>query len=193
MVIDSKEYTADDLLKMPDGSDYELVDGHLVERPMGFQAGLVTAEVIRRISNHCHDQRLGYVTPGGDGGYQCFPDRPRLVRKPDVAFVRLGRFPNDQLPMGYATLAPDLAVEVVSPNDLYEELEKKVVEYFRAGVRLVWVVSPESRTVLVQRPDGPSRRLFETDELLGEEVLPGFRCLVSEFFPYPRNSPASEA
>ncbi len=188
IVVDAKEYTAEDLLNLPDGDQYELVDGHLVERGMGFEAGLVAGELFLQIANHCKKHKLGYVNQGGDGSYQCFPHNPRLVRKPDVSFVRYGRFANEEIPSGHAQLAPDLAVEVISPNDLCEEVEKKIGEYIRAGVRLIWIVSPENRTVLVHHPDGLARRLVETDELQGEDVLPGFRCLVGDLFPTPPNS-----
>jgi Uma2 family endonuclease len=185
------EYTPEDLLTMPDGDSYELVDGRLVERHMGIKAGYVSGEVLRRLANHCHERRLGWVLPGGDAGFQCFPGRPRLVRKPDVSFVRRGRFPGEELPPGHASLAPDLAVEVASPNDLYDELDQKVEEYLRAGVRLVWVISPPSRTVRVYRVDGSGTSLREGDELDGEDVLPGFRCPVRELFPPPAEGAAN--
>jgi Uma2 family endonuclease len=179
------EYTPEDLLAMPDGESYELVDGRLVERHMGLEAGFVVIEIARRLGNHCHEHQTGWVLPGGDAGYLCFPERPRLVRKPDVSFVRRGRFPGEVLPRGYAELAPDLAVEVISPNDLYEEIDQKIEEYLRAGVRLVWVVSPLNHTIRVYRVDGSSASLRDADELDGEDVLPGFRCPVRELFPPP--------
>jgi Uma2 family endonuclease len=152
---------------------------------MGLEAGFVVIEIARRLGNHCHEHRTGWVLPGGDAGYLCFPDRPRLVRKPDVSFVRRGRFPGEVLPRGYAELAPDLSVEVISPNDLYEEVDQKIEEYLRAGVRLVWVISPQNHTVRVCRVDGSSASLRDADELDGEDVLPGFRCPVRELFPPP--------
>src|SRR5207244_9383387 len=113
-------------------------------------------------------------------GYQCFPQRTGLVRKPDVSFVRRGRLPSGVLPKGWAKIAPDLAAEVVSPKDSYEEVEEKLGDYERAGVPLIWVISPTSRTVMVYRVDGSVGRLREADELSGEDVIPGFRCPVRE-------------
>jgi Uma2 family endonuclease len=105
------------------------------------------------------------------------------VRKPDVSFIRRGRLPDERLPKGHVTIPPDLAVEVLSPNDLADEVDEKVKEYLEAGVLVVWVVFPKTRTVQIHRADGPIVKLTETDELSGEEVLPGFRCRVGEIFP----------
>ena len=82
-------------------------------------------------------------------------------------------------------IVPDLAVEVVSPNDLSEEVEEKVDEYLRAGVRLVWVVHPQRKTIRIHRADGTVQDLRQTDELSGEDVIAGFRCPVSEVFRLP--------
>ena len=184
------KYTPEDLLTMPDGYRYELVDGNLVERHMGWLAGVVGTELLLRVGNFNHQHRLGWVNQGGDGSYQPFPGK-RLVRKPDVSFVRFGRFPDEQPPTGHAVLAPDLAAEVVSPNDLYEEVDRKIEEYVDAGVRLIWVISPENHTVRVYRADGSSLSLREDDELDGEDVLPGFRCPVRDLFPRPPAAPAN--
>ncbi len=182
------EYTPEDLLTMPDGDQFELVDGRLVERSMGILAGWVSGRLFTRLSAFCEAHPLGWVFPGGDVGYLAFPNSPKTVRKPDVSFVSFGRFPGETLPPGFARLAPDLAAEVVSRNDLYEEVDQKIEEYIRAGVRLVWVVSPQNHTVRVHRLNGSSASLRENDELNGEDVLPGFRCRVGDLFP-----PASAA
>src|SRR5262249_53669864 len=111
------------------------------------------------------------------------------VRKPDVTFVRLDRMPRVPGAEGYIDIAPDLAVEVVSPNDLAYELEAKVVEYLDAGVSLVWVIDSEARRVRVHRRDGSVSWLREKDELSGKDVIPGFRCPVSALFPEPVTKP----
>ena len=85
-------------------------------------------------------------------------------------------------PEGYATIAPDLAVEVISPNDLFEEIAEKVQEYLSAGVRLVWVVDTATQPVHVHRPDGSGTILRAQDELTGEDVLPRFRTRVGDVF-----------
>jgi len=108
---------------------------------------------------------------------------PRTVRKTDVAFIRSGRFPNEQLPEGYSRIPPDLAVEVVSPNDLWYEVTEKVQAYLKVGVRLVWVVDPPTRMVYIYRPDGSIALVREDGELSGEDVVPGFGCPVAAIFP----------
>jgi Uma2 family endonuclease len=178
------QYSPEDLLAMPDVVQYELVDGHLVERNMGALSSWVGGDLNRLLSNFAQEHGLGWLWPA-DNSYQCFPDQPNKVRKPDVSFIRRGRLPGEQLPEGHVRIPPDLAVEVVSPNDLYSDVDEKVQEYLEAGVPLVWVVSPETRSVLAYRADGSSSRLREQEELRGEDVLPGFRCQVSEIFLPP--------
>lgn len=181
-------YTPDDLLAMPDGDRYELIDGRLVEITVGARASYIGGRLSYLIGGHVEVQGLGWVL-GPDCGYRCFPDHPRTVRKPDVSFVRFGRLPGEEVPEGDIAIAPDLVAEVVSPNDLYYEVDRKVAEYLGAGVRLVWVVSPEARTVFIYRADGSIQALREHDELNGEDVLPGFRCRVGVIF---RNPAAAE-
>ena len=142
----------------------------------------------RLIADFAEPHGLGWAFPA-DCGYQCFPDAPDKVRKPDASFIQRGRLPGEQLHEGHVRIAPDLAVEVVSANDLFDEVEIKVGEYLGAGVRLVWVVNPRTRTGQVYRADGSVTRLREGDELSGEDVLPGFRCRVHDLFP-PTAQPA---
>jgi Uma2 family endonuclease len=175
-------HTPEDVLEMPDGDHLELVDGETVEKEMGFYASLVGTEILALIRNFVQENRLGW-TPSSECGYQCFPESPRQVRKPDASFIALERMPADQLHEGHVRIPPDLAVEVVSPHDRYSEVARKREEYLRAGVRLVWVVDPPSRTVTVYRTDGSGSILREEEELSGEDVLPGFRCLVGQLFP----------
>jgi Uma2 family endonuclease len=171
----------DDLLRLPDGDSFELVDGRPVERKMGAKSDEIAGAIFAAVFNHVRPQRLGHVF-GAQTGYRCFAHRPRLVRKPDVSFVARGRLPNEETPEGDISLAPDLAVESVSPNDTSEEVEGKVNEYLGAGVRLVLVVSPTTKTILVRRPNKTCTVLDTTDTLSGEDVLPGFTCPVAELF-----------
>ncbi|MGZ3354921.1 MAG: Uma2 family endonuclease [Isosphaeraceae bacterium] len=174
--------TPEDLLAMPDGKNYELVDGRLVERNMGAESSWIGGRIFLRLSLFCDEHQLGYVWPA-DNGYQCFAHAPKLVRRPDVSFIRAGRLPGGELPKGHVRIPPDLAVEVVSRNDLASELDEKVEDYQKAGVGLVWVIHPESGTASVYRSDGSVSRLHQDDELSGEEVIPGFRCRVRSLFP----------
>src|SRR5580704_8315063 len=94
------EYTPEDLLAMPDGKSYELVDGQLVERNMGAESSWVGGELYARLRQYGQEHQLGWAFPA-DTGYQCFPHAPGLVRKPDVSFVRYGRLPDGMLPQGW--------------------------------------------------------------------------------------------
>jgi Uma2 family endonuclease len=185
-----KILTPEDLLSMPDSVSFELVGGQLVERKMGWNSSWVAANLLTLLVTYLRAHPIGRAA-GADASYQCFPDDPSKVRKPDVSFVRVGRFPGEMLPKGHCRLAPDLAAEVVSPNDQYSEVEEKVTEYLEAGVRLVWILDPPTRSIRVERADGSVARLGEDDDLDGEDVVPGFRCKVSEVFADPAGNAAS--
>jgi Uma2 family endonuclease len=177
-------FSADDLLRMPDGDRYELVDGNLVERTGGSESSWVGGHLSRILGNYCDEHHLGWVWPA-DNGFQCFADFPETVRKPDVSFLRYGRLPGEQLPKGFVPIPPDLAVEVVSPNDLVYEIDRKVQEYLEAGVSLVWVVNPDTNRVRVYQAGGLVQELGPNDELTGKDVIPGFRYRVADLFPKP--------
>jgi Uma2 family endonuclease len=177
----TRTYTPEDLLALPDGDRYELVDGTLVELNVSALSSLIGFELGSRLRDHCKVHAPAWIF-GADCGFQCFPGHPRKVRKPDVALILRDRLPAEQLTEGFLTLPPDLAVEVVSPNDLAVEVEEKVEEYLDAGVRLVWVVYPSTRTIHVNRGDRSSTVVRSSDELSGEDLLPGFRCRVGDLF-----------
>jgi Uma2 family endonuclease len=180
-----KKYTAADLLAMPDGDHYELVDGQLVEKQMSTWASYVTGKLQRLLGNFSEANQSGWVLSEGEG-YQCFANDPNRVRRPDVSFIRRGRLSLEQaLTEGYNSVVPDLIVEVLSPNDLIYKVHKKVQQWLQAGVRLAWVVNPETRTVEVHRLQGAGTILREEGFLEGEDVLPGFRCAVRELFEPP--------
>jgi len=167
--------TADELLalSMPDKRT-ELVRGVLVVRePAGGRHGRVANELSRVIGNHVHAHGLGAVYAAETGF--TLARRPDTVRAPDVAFVRRDRVPEPE-PVGFPELAPDLAVEVLSPGDRPGDTLSKVADWLSAGTRLVWVVDPERRLARVYRPDG-SQTIVPADGILdGEDVLPGFSC-----------------
>jgi Uma2 family endonuclease len=174
-------HTPEELLTMPDGHRYDLVDGRLVERPMGAISSLIAATIIQMVRQHATAQNLGLVF-ATDCGYQIFADHPNQVRFPDASFIARGRLPDDRVPPGHVRIPPDLVVEVVSPRDTACELDQKVEEYLRAGVRLIWVVYPSTRRVMVYRTAGGISRLGPADELGGEDVLLGFACRVADLF-----------
>src|SRR5262249_36783129 len=148
-------YTPEDLSKMPDGELYELVDGNLVERKMSMLSSYVAGEIYDRLKQFSKAHQPGWVFPEGTS-YQCFPSEPERVRRLDASFIRRERLSPERLMQeGHAKIAPDLAVEVVPPNDLAYEVDEKVDDYLDAGIPLVWVVNPRSRTVRVHWPDRP--------------------------------------
>jgi Uma2 family endonuclease len=174
-------HTPEELLRMPDGNRYDLIDGNLVERGMGAEAGLVAAKIIHLLLQFVDANDLGFVYTS-DGGYQIFPGRPKRVRFPDCSFVAHGRLPDDRTPAGHIRIPPDLMVEVVSPNDAAYEVEEKIEEYLEAGVKLLWVVYPNTQRVWVVRLNGVPSRLGVNDELTGDDVIPGFTCRVAQLF-----------
>jgi Uma2 family endonuclease len=182
-------YTPEDLLAIPDGKRYELVNGRLAERKTGAESSWVGTRLTSRLDRFCEDNSLGIVW-GADNGYQCFAHAPGLVRRPDVSFVKKGRLPGDIAPKGWVKIPPDLAVEIVSPNDSAEGLEEKLDAYRTAGVPLIWVIYPELRKVKIFRNGGLAGELREDDLLSGEDVIPGFHCPLREILP--RRSPADE-
>ncbi|MBC7852115.1 MAG: Uma2 family endonuclease [Pirellulaceae bacterium] len=179
-VIADRLYTPHDLLTMPEGKHYELVDGRLVEEEMSLLACGVVANLIRILGNYVLENGLGGVF-SSEVGFQCFPQQPGKIRKPDASFIRRERL-SEEIMTGHVPIPPDLAVEVISPTDIYYEVEEKVDEYLHAGVALVWVLNPKLRTVRVFRPDGTVAQLGETSVLAGEGVVPGFSCKVADLF-----------
>lgn len=171
----------EDLLALPGGERYELIDGIPREKPMGAKSDEIGGLMLTQFNIFIRPKKLGRAY-ASQTGFQCFPNKPKLVRMPDASFVAAGRLPNDLSPDGYIKVAPDIAVEVVSPGEMYEEVEEKVAEYRSAGVKLTWVISPKSKTVLIRRADGTCAELDETGTLSGEHVLPGFACPVADLF-----------
>ncbi|MBI4491533.1 MAG: Uma2 family endonuclease [Chloroflexi bacterium] len=175
--------TADELARLPDDRKrYELVRGELrTMPPAGAEHGMIAARLCARLLAHVEPRRLGDVF-AAETGFLIERD-PDTVRAPDAAFVAAGRFPEGHLPAGFAPLAPDLIAEVVSPFDAAAQVEEKVHEWLRAGVRLVWVIHPATRSVTVYRSLAEVRVLTEVDPLDGTPVLPGFTCPVRDLFP----------
>jgi len=180
--VEQTQLTPDDLLKIPDNERYELVDGELVETDMSMESAWVATQVTTSLNTSVRSKKLGLVMTDS-ATYQCFPDDPGKVRRPDASFVRVGRLSDDQFREGHCLIAPDLAVEVVSPNDRYFEVEHKVAEYLAAGVLVVWVLNPNERNMRVFTAAGDVRQLSENEELTCDDVIPGFRVRVGEFFP----------
>src|SRR5688572_30037972 len=157
----------------------ELVRGQVVrEPPAGFKHGGIAARIAGLLDSFVREHALGQVVTG-DPGFVLF-DEPPTVRAPDVAFVHEARLTFD--PDRFAPIAPDLAVEIASPSNTMSQIHEKVLDYLDAGTRLVWVVDPRPKTVVVYRSRDAIRLIPPDGEIDGGEVLPGFRLKVSELF-----------
>ena len=182
MAVQPKSMAADELLRLPrDGQRHELVRGKLRTMPPArFEHGRHTSKLDRSLGSFVETMNLGQVV-AGDIGFR-LTTGPDTVRAPDVAFVRAERVRAAGRVTGYWEGAPDLVLEVISPNDLYSEDEDKVAEWLEHGARLVFVVNPRRRTVAVHRPNRPLRMLTIDDTLDGEDVVPGWMLPLWELF-----------
>ncbi len=174
-IADMRALTAEELPRIqPSGKRTELVRGVLVVRePAGYRHGEVAARLTRILGNHVEERSLGRVLAAETGF--TLARNPDTVRAPDVAFIRRERVPQPP-PSGYAALAPDLVVEVLSPDDRPGQVLAKVADWLSAGTALVWVVDPERREARVYRADGHESLVPQDGVLDGEDVVPGFRC-----------------
>lgn len=174
--------TPDELLQIPDNGSMELVDGHIVEKSVSILSSRTEGLFLTRFQNFLFEHPLAEVYPA-TLGYQCFPDDPGKIRKPDMTLIRNERITDlEDQDSGYMPIIPDLAVEVISPNDLAYEITAKVNEYKAAGFPLVWVADPASKSIIVY-PLGRRPLIYTVDDEISlDEVLPGFRCKVADFF-----------
>jgi Uma2 family endonuclease len=176
--------TAVDLLRHPDGKRYELIRGQLVEREMSSKSTWAGLEIGSEIRNYVKRRKLGW-TFGADQGFTCFDD-VGMVRKPDVSFIALDRYSQDEFEEdGFCSVAPDLVVEVVSRNDITYDVEQKRDLWLNAGVRLVWIVNPQQKTVGIYTKNDRWVVLRPTDTLDGGDVLPGFSLPLADLFKLP--------
>lgn len=174
--------TAEEFLAYPvPDAKAELVRGELrVTPPAGGPHGTAASNLVFMLTTHVRQNGLGRVF--GDGvGYELIR-LPRTVRVPDASFVRADRLPAEGIGPGLQKLAPDLAIEVLSPSETASELEEKLDDYLVSGTALIWVVDPARRTVMTIPADAPVRWLREGDMLDGGAVVPGFACPVSDIF-----------
>ena len=166
-----------------DGELYEIVNGKRVIKRMGTYENVLAGVLFSELCNHVNANRLGRAT------IEVLFDLPDVDnnRRPDVAFVSFARWPQNRRPprANAWPVVPELAAEVVSPTDDVDDVMEKVEEYFRAGVRVVWLVLPRQERVYVYASPTEVRILARGDELTGDPVVPGFRLAVNDLFPPP--------
>lgn len=174
--------TAQELLEMPDdGYRYELVEGELRRMsPASHQHGRIILNLSAPLHHYARIHNLGVVYAAETGFL--LATNPDTVHAPDVSFVKQERVAAVQVETGYFPGAPDLAAEVISPHDLYTEVEEKVMAWLDAGTRMVLVVNPRKRSVTVYRSLKKITVLTVTDLLEGADVVPGWSLPVSEIF-----------
>ncbi len=162
-----------------DGQKRELVNGEIIMVPAGAEHGYIAVRLISALDAFVRTTRLGAIFDSGTGFWMVSGN----CRAPDASFVRKERLAGSKRPpKGFFHGAPDLAVEILSPNDTIEGIHGKLLEYFENGTALVWVVNPEEQTVLVYHAPQPDQLLRPGMTLDGERLLPGFSLAVGELF-----------
>jgi Uma2 family endonuclease len=174
----ARTITDEELLRLPnDGNKYEVVDGELVVSPgAGVPHEKLVIKLAVRLGAYVESQKLGTVL--GSSALYVLPSGNK--RGPDLSFVAAGRLDAPGVSRVFPQIAPDLAVEVVSPSDSPQRILDKVGEYLEAGVRLVWVIDPDNRRAVIYRALSSVRAIGPHDDLDGEDVVPGFRCRLSD-------------
>lgn len=187
MTITSEQQTWTDeaFMALPDNGRYELVNGEVIDiGNSGMEHGYLASILNIYLGNHILHRKLGVLCDSSTA----FALKTGNRRSPDVSFATRERLQGlKRLPKGFFQGAPDLAVEVISPsntfpNNTFEEIHNKLVEYFDNGCRLAWVIHPDERSILVYRQPQPEKLLTITDILEGEEVIPGFTLPITELF-----------
>jgi Uma2 family endonuclease len=181
MAVQEKLYTAEELAKMPENDKFtELVNGVIIRlQPEGFAHGVLSSGISYEISAFVHEQNVSGYALGFGAGY-ILSRNPDTVRTTDVAFISKSKLP-DGLTGFFFPTAPDLAIEIVSPDDKASVLQEKLGQFLRAGTQLVWVFYPKTRTVEVHTPKGS--HTVGVDAILdGDPVLPGFKLAVRDVF-----------
>jgi Uma2 family endonuclease len=181
-------YSADELCRLAHDPAYadsrlELTEGKLiVMSPASVKHGMIASRFDRAIGNFVEEHDLGVVTAAETGYILGRVDGKDTVRAPDVGFIAKARIPADGLPdKGFFPGAPDLVVEIVSPNDDADDLARKIAQYLQAGARMVIAAYPSEQQLRVHTADGV-RILGIDDTLDGGSVLPGFACPVRKLF-----------
>jgi Uma2 family endonuclease len=172
--------TAVQFFSYPEHDRYELVRGNLrVSEPPGGVHGQVAVRLASRLHLHVEAAALGTVLV--EAGF-ILRRGPDTVRGPDISFVSGQQVDPGRVPSTFLPFAPDLAIEILSPEDRPATIDEKVADYLEAGTRLVWVLDPKARSLVIHRPDGAVEVVTEPGVLDGEEVVPGFGAGLTEIF-----------
>lgn len=182
-----RPWTVADLFALADHEyHYELVRGDLIMMsPASPVQGRYAARLGSALQSYVEDHNLGEVYTA-EPGFILQPETETepdpVVRAPDVAFVRTERIPPADQQAGFWPLAPDLAVEVISPSETAKSIQQKVEDYLAAGTRMIWLVYPDSKIVVEYQPRAQIRQYGIEDSLAGGEVLPGFAYALGRLF-----------
>lgn len=179
MTVDTRLFTADELLRLPDdGSRYELVEGELKRMsPAGYDRGDIAMNIGAHLKAYVRAHRLGKVFAAETGFL--LSRSPDTVLAPDVSYVRTERLMRPR-GRGFYVAPPDLAVEVISPDDLYTDVDEKTQQYLKAGTPAVAIVNPRTGTVHVHRSTNDVRAMTDTLEV--DDVVPGWKMPLDEVF-----------
>lgn len=184
--------TADEFADSVYARGFELVDGVVVPRnsspnktfkdskqmPTGTLHGVVTSRLTAYLTIYVVENNLGETCAAETG----FRLNPKTVRGADIAFIRKDKLEVFGIPVTFFPVAPDLAVEVISPANTYDEIQDKIEKYFGGGTKLIWIVDAKRRKVFVHRPNDTVSLLNENDVLEGEDVILNFRLPLVKIF-----------
>jgi Uma2 family endonuclease len=175
-------------IKLPSGAEF--VDGKIVFKrrnrgsAMSEVSNWVGFQLARKLADYLDAHPVGVVFRGAeDFGYQCFPDDPKQIRKPDVSFVRRDVTKSFLRGQGWTPDVPELIVEVLSPEDKFNSIETRIDDFLSAGTKLVWLIDPKLERAEVIHPDRVKYPVAKTGILNGEDVLPGFQLPLASILP----------
>ena len=175
-----KLMTIEEFSRLPDSEHKELVRGEVIESmPPSKEHGRIAAAIVTLLRLWVKQGAGGQV--GVESGF-ILAQNPGIIRAPDVHYVSDARIAADNEASAFWTIAPDLAVEVVSPSETADEVREKVRDFLAAGTPLVWTVHPRTREVVAHTADGLARTYSADDIVEHPDVLPGFACKVAELF-----------
>jgi Uma2 family endonuclease len=176
--------SADELSRLEHVAGVEFVNGQIVEKPVSAESSRIGSRINFLLRSHVEKTGKAEIYDSSLG-YRCFAAEPERFRKPDVSIIHLDRLQSLEPDPGLMPIPADLVVEVISPGDIAADLEKKIEDYLNNGFNLIWIVYPNTKTVVIYRGDGTIAKLHAKDQIAGESALPGFTCNVAEFFAHP--------